>query len=73
MSKQISAELRDVKERLRKCEEENASLRIALDSQLKRGAQDLAESEEAFRVIAELCKTIKLQGDAPLHRVNRVY
>jgi dynactin complex subunit len=61
VSEQVLVELRDVKERLRKCEEENASLRAALDKQLKKGVKNLAESEEAFRVISELCKNIKAQ------------
>ena len=56
VNREVSAELRDIKERLRKCEEENSSLWAALD---KRVGQNLAESEEAFRVIAELCKKAK--------------
>ena len=64
VNREVLEELRDIKERLQKCEEENSSLRAALDKELKRGGQNLAESEEAFRVIAELCKKVKAEKAA---------
>lgn len=63
VSSLMSDELLSIKKRLEKCEEENESLRQALKKETEKN-QSLAESEEAFRVIAEMCKEVREERSA---------